>query len=475
MTDIVWNGKWGNTDTKVNEFNSQLQLKIQRIRKAVPESNPDDIMDMGDFVKAAGKTHSDAEKMVGDTIAILQSRMKNDGNIGYWTSNSPTQSFITLYCADFVTDAFNKGFYVPNAFRKKLIDRVKSIAASSNDDQQSIYLRSYAIFILTKNEIITTSYIERLEQDLNRKNFNPTGYEGLYLAASYAMLKMDKKADSILGKINMKKTFDSSWTYHNGLHYLATYIDVIAAYFPARLKNIKAAEIDELSNYLTSMAYYNTYANAAVIRAFEALVYTDKSDLYTAFEVNGKDSKQLSLKGDAVLKGEFSANAKKIQFKNESQMPLYWQTVQAGYEKNIPENAVRDGLEVTREYCAENGGKLGNIKTGDTVLVKISYRSTKGNLNNIALIDMCPAGLETDIQSVRDFASEKGDTDYVDIREDRIVIYTSVSEHINTFEYKAKAVNSGSFTVPPMFAESMYNKEIRAISPSKPITIAPAK
>ena len=37
----------------VTEFNSQLQLKIQRIRKAVPESNPDDIMDMGDFVKAA--------------------------------------------------------------------------------------------------------------------------------------------------------------------------------------------------------------------------------------------------------------------------------------------------------------------------------------------------------------------------------------------------------------------------------------
>lgn len=37
----------------VTEFNSQLQLKIQRIRKAVPESNPDDVMDMGDFVKAA--------------------------------------------------------------------------------------------------------------------------------------------------------------------------------------------------------------------------------------------------------------------------------------------------------------------------------------------------------------------------------------------------------------------------------------
>ena len=37
----------------VTEFNSQLQLKIQRIRKAVPESNPDDVMDMKNFVKAA--------------------------------------------------------------------------------------------------------------------------------------------------------------------------------------------------------------------------------------------------------------------------------------------------------------------------------------------------------------------------------------------------------------------------------------
>jgi 3'-5' exoribonuclease len=43
----------------VTEFNSQLQLKIQRIRKAVPESNPDDIMDMGDFVKAAPEAPED--------------------------------------------------------------------------------------------------------------------------------------------------------------------------------------------------------------------------------------------------------------------------------------------------------------------------------------------------------------------------------------------------------------------------------
>ena len=58
----------------VTEFNSQLQLKIQRIRKAVPESNPDDIMDMNDFVKAAPE---DPEKMY-DYIKISCLSMEDE-------------------------------------------------------------------------------------------------------------------------------------------------------------------------------------------------------------------------------------------------------------------------------------------------------------------------------------------------------------------------------------------------------------
>ena len=59
----------------VTEFNSQLQLKIQRIRKAVPESNPDDIMDMGDFVKAAPE---DPEEMYGYIFRSCESIKDED-------------------------------------------------------------------------------------------------------------------------------------------------------------------------------------------------------------------------------------------------------------------------------------------------------------------------------------------------------------------------------------------------------------
>ena len=59
----------------VTEFNSQLQLKIQRIRKAVPESNPEDILDMGDFVKAAPE---DPEEMYDYIQGVCESMDDQD-------------------------------------------------------------------------------------------------------------------------------------------------------------------------------------------------------------------------------------------------------------------------------------------------------------------------------------------------------------------------------------------------------------
>ena len=88
---------------------------------------------------------------------------------------------------------------------------------------------------------------------------------------------------------------------------------------------------------------------------------------------------------------------------------------------------------------------------------------------------MSPAGFETEIQSIRNAKIGDWTPDYVDIREDRVVIYGTVKENVQTFTYQVKAVSSGKFTVPPMFAENMYNKDIRALYPMDPITIAPAK
>jgi uncharacterized protein YfaS (alpha-2-macroglobulin family) len=250
---------------------------------------------------------------------------------------------------------------------------------------------------------------------------------------------------------------------------------MISTYFPERLGEIKTTDVELLCEYLTN-AYYNTYSTAAAIRAFESYANQDKSETYKAFEKIGKEQTELELSGTTVLKGNFSSKAEKIIFTNESKMPMYYQAIVSGFEKTIPTSNIKDGLEVTREYIKENSDdKSKEFKVGDTITVKISFRSTGGTLNNIALVDLSPAGFETDIESIREDSNNSWKPDYVDIREDRVVIYGTVTDEVKSFTYKTKAINSGTFTVPPMFAESMYNKDIRALSVYKPIIITPAK
>jgi len=54
--------------------------------------------------------------------------------------------------------------------------------------------------------------------------------------------------------------------------------------------------------------------------------------------------------------------------------------------------------------------------------------------------------------------------DYVDVREDRVVIYGGAGTDAREFVYKIRATNSGTFTVPPVFAESMYDRTVQARS-----------
>ena len=42
---------------------------------------------------------------------------------------------------------------------------------------------------------------------------------------------------------------------------------------------------------------------------------------------------------------------------------------------------------------------------------------------------------------------------------------------MRSFTYKAKAITSGSFVVPPLFAESMYDRDINAIVPQEPVKV----
>ncbi len=52
--------------------------------------------------------------------------------------------------------------------------------------------------------------------------------------------------------------------------------------------------------------------------------------------------------------------------------------------------------------------------------------------------------------------------DFVDIREDRVVLFGSVGNSAQEFVYRIKGTNKGKYVIPPAFAESMYDRTVRA-------------
>ena len=77
-------------------------------------------------------------------------------------------------------------------------------------------------------------------------------------------------------------------------------------------------------------------------------------------------------------------------------------------------------------------------------------------VNNVAIVDLLPGGLIPDTDSVTD------DAEFVEMREDRVIIYTSLSRTGTEFTYTAQLGTAGTFQIPPIHAESMYNPQINA-------------
>jgi uncharacterized protein YfaS (alpha-2-macroglobulin family) len=138
------------------------------------------------------------------------------------------------------------------------------------------------------------------------------------------------------------------------------------------------------------------------------------------------------------------------------------------------------GLQVTREYLDRHGNPLdvNRITQGDLIVARITLKPAQQGLENIILVDMLPAGLEIENPRLGSRAGipwlmeESYSPDYMDIRDDRLILFLSLKEIKNyQFYYALRAVTSGEFILPSIKAECMYSPEIASFNSSGAITV----
>jgi uncharacterized repeat protein (TIGR01451 family) len=140
------------------------------------------------------------------------------------------------------------------------------------------------------------------------------------------------------------------------------------------------------------------------------------------------------------------------------------------------------GLRVSRAWFTAAGQPLDTTRhrLGDTVYVKVTIENTTGSkVRNVALVDRLPAGWEIENPrlgrgTLPDWVDEDKlwGVQHMNLRDDRVELFGELDKNAeHSIVYQVRAVTSGSFTVPDLRAEAMYDHEIWAREPGRSIDI----
>ena len=425
------------------------------------------LADEADF----GLSRAEVNQQLEKTFGILRRRQNDQGAFGYWAPETDEKiSFNSVYVMDFLSTAKTAGFAPPAdmfASGLRYLQKMGGREPSTLADARAV---AYAIYVLTREGVVTTNYILNLRDYLEQHQTDlwENDITGVYLAGALKLLHKDKDAEDLIAayKIDKGPTRDYD-DFCQPLGSNAQYIAVLARAFPERLKKISGQEFEQILQPI-GRGEFNTLSAAyavSALKSYSHMIAKKLPDLSIA-EIH-RDKREVALTSGAKLlqRTVFSKDAIALRFKIAGVLSgpgAFFQVVEAGFDRHVPAQPVTAGLEVYRELLDKNDKPVTQTKLGEPIHVRLHARTVRDEpVTNVAIIDLLPGGFEVVGSSLQPGVSTIPSVDYVDVREDRAVFYATVSSRALEINYQIKSSNRGQFTVPPIFAESMYERNVK--------------
>ena len=425
------------------------------------------LADEADF----GLSRADINKQLEYTFSVLRRRQNDQGGFGYWVPEPETHiSFISAYVMDFLSEAKTAGFVPPSEMFSAGLRNLQKMAGRQPSGLSEARTVAYSIYILTREGVITTNYILNLRDYLDKdyRDRWQNDLTGVYLAGALHLLHKDGDADRLIAAYKIDNTDKRNWyDFCQPLGNDAQYIAVIARDFPDRLRKMPAEQFQKILRPIGE-GQFNTLSAAYSVRALKAYSQTvanNPPQLSVSALRRDKSETQIVSGKKTLLRSEYPADSSAIRFNMAGRLPgpgAFFQIVESGFDKQVPQSALADGLEIYRELLRQSSPAT-QTKLGEPVRVRLHVRSLQHRpITNVAIVDLLPGGFEVVDSSARTGTCTNRGIDYVDVREDRVNFFATVPVQGLDIDYIIKSCNRGKFTVPPAFAESMYERNVKA-------------
>lgn len=465
-------------------------------------------------------------KMVEDNVLHVMSRLRelqnHRGGFGTWhRGGGQADDFVSLYALHYMTLAKEKRLPVPDDTFRAAQDYAKTLVNRSPSSLQQARHMAYGVYLLTRNGEVTANYLPNLLRYLDgaQKNAWKNDLAAVYIAAAYRLMQLVPEGNALLDEFalgdpvvwdNNPHYWGDDEAFYNNLNRYAQYLSIVAAHFPERLPQLDRNILFRIAGFIGEGSY-NTLSSSYAIMAFSDYGAAAMQPMAAGLAIGARKDQEafalLPLTGDQIKRAQVGIDRPEIRFSGGGDQGLFYQIAASGYDKLLPSQPVEDGLEIARHYLNQDREPVKEVKIGQTIEAVITMRAHGDRvLTNMAVVDLLPAGFEIVPESVlpiaavqdaaasddaREDVHDNGDENgsanrddshddqamrqwtpqMVDMREDRVIGFGTIPPEPVVWRYKLKAVNSGTFTTPPAYAESMYNRALKARGATGTMTV----
>ena len=426
----------------------------QLVSKALPQLA---LAGRPEFATAA----PDIDAAVASTVAQLRLRQTPEGGFSLWDGGQVPDQFATLYALDFLVTAMESGEAVPS---RMVEDGLRYLRDSINQniatDKEALE-RAYGIYILTRSGIVTSNeilHVLRYYENSKNKNWQQN-LPAAYIAASYKLMQQSALAEKTIDRLidGMKAadmTFENATWDDNPFVSTARTITILSRHFPDRAAKLDSEIVLKLAAFIQEQRY-NTLSAAYAIEALAAYAAAAGKDMAAgAFTVKA-DGKAIVM--DKNISAAIPLSAHELALQAKSRRPLFYVVTESGFDRTAPTEESAQKMEITRTYHDADGKPVdGPVKTGDVITAEITVRAHGDEaIENVAVVDLLPGGFELEPEDEQ--ISSTMAAAFTERREDRIITFGIVDVEPTTVKYRLRAVSRGTYTVPPPYAEAMYD------------------
>jgi uncharacterized protein YfaS (alpha-2-macroglobulin family) len=431
------------------------------------------------------------DDMVTHGIERIFSMQTSSGGFGYWPGDDEPVAWGTAYAIHFLLDAKELGFEVAGSRLDEAIGWLER-EADRNAGGQSYGAyhgwyesEPYVHYVLARAGKARKGRIDALLNRVNRSRAESV--EDAYLLKAALYLAGDHRYEADLRDPDaspIRTERHNHWSFWSDLRargmMLSTYHDLFGTGDPGAeaLAQAVARGLAAAGGYTTQEVVWGTTALGKRVQGASA-----------------RFSEPELRAGDKVLQAHKAGVDRMWTVQRASELDRFSLTVSdvganAAWvivsTQGVRERGVYptggNGLTVDRALLDADGEplSLSDLELGDLVFVLDTVRNTSGDrLQNLALVDRLPAGFEIENprlgrgRSVSWYDSDaQWDAEHLEVRDDRIELFGALDPGATvTVLFAVRAVTAGSFTLPPVEVEAMYDPAIWAREAGGKVTI----